>query len=193
MGLMGWNLYGTLAHGCTIDNWGNEDGTKVCQEYKLMFAFVVFGTISQIAMIVVDVRARMAQTRSGRYSKMMDSTSTVKLEPYNTTTATTANNSVHDVAYQDPTPQYRDEPGWKPGQRTNTMTSGRDDYGDIGGHGQREIRMNDYYQPYGQQSHQTSYHSSYADTSYGQQSHQTGYQPSYADSNHGHQQYTQRY
>lgn len=177
VGLMGWNLYGTLAHSCTIENWGNDDGTKVCQEYKLMFSFVVFGAISQIAMIVVDVRARMAQTRSGRYSKMLDSTSQVKLEPYNTTAATTTNDSVHDVPYQDTTSQYRDEPGWKPGQRTNTMTTGRDEYGDIGGHGQREIRMNDYqhYQPYNQ-------------------SHQTSYQPSYADSNYGHQQqYMHRY
>jgi len=147
--LLGWNIYGTLAHSCTIGNWGNDDGVTVCQEFKAMFAFVVFGTLAQIAMLVVDVRARIAQTRSGRYAKMRDSTSQVKLEPYDSTHAHSNNSSIHDAPYQDTATHYRDEPGWKPGQTTNTVAGSRvGDYGDIaGGDGHQAVRLNDYYQP----------------------------------------------
>lgn len=158
LGLLAWNIYGTLAHSCSTSNWGNSDGVNVCQLYKTVFAFGIFGTISQIAMVVVDVRARMAQTRSGRYAKMHDSTSQMKLEPYDTThanvdTAHSQSNSVHDLPYTDASQQYRDqeEVGWRPGQRTNTAASshysGREqnDYGDLGGRdGRQQVMMNQF-------------------------------------------------
>lgn len=149
LALLGWNIYGTLSHSCTIGNWANDDGVTVCQEFKALFSFVVFGTLAQIAMVVVDVRARIAQTRSGRYAKMRDSTSQVKLEPYDSTHTHSNSNSIHDAPYQDATMQYRDEPGWKPGQRSNTVASSRvGDYGDIAGDdGRQAVRMNDYHAP----------------------------------------------
>lgn len=128
----------------------------ICQQYKALFSFVVFGAISQIAMIVVDFRARMSQTRSGRYAKMRDNTSQVKLEPYNSTHAGTGGHSqqssVHDLPYTDASQQYRDqeEVGWRPGQRTNTFASsghgGRanNDYGDLGGRGGQQVLMNQF-------------------------------------------------
>jgi len=172
MCLLAWNIYGLLKHSCSVANFGNSDGVSVCSQYKAMFSFVVFGTLAQVGMVVVDVRARMAQNRSGRYAKMRDSTSEIKLAPYaNNTHAHSNSESIHDAPYQDTTAttQYRDEPGWRPGQRTNTVaSSGVSDYGDIAGNGGRQaVRMHDYQQPsYGVQ------HTGY-DSGYGQQG--TGY------------------
>lgn len=151
LGLLSWGIYGTLSHSCTKINWGNDDGIMICQEYKALFSFVVFGTISQVAMVVLDVRARIEQTRSGKYVKMDD----VKLEPYDSTHS--HSNSVHDVPYNGQTNDatHRDEPGWKPGQRTNvnatqsnvdlgrstTMTSRYNDYGDLAGRDGAQFRM----------------------------------------------------
>lgn len=150
LGLLTWGIYGTLSHSCTKVNWGNDDGIMVCQQYKALFSFVVFATITQIALIVLDVRARVAQNRRGKYAKMQD----VKLEPFDSTQ--NLNNSVHDVQYtaQNNEPAYRDEPGWRPGQRTN-------DYGDIAGRdGQAQFRMGHFDQSY-IQSHQTGYDQGY--------------------------------
>lgn len=155
----------------------------ICQEYKALFSFTVFGTISQIAMVVLDVRARVSQTRSGTYAKMND----VKLEPYDSTHS--HGNSVHDVPYAGHTNQsmYRDEPGWRPGQRANTNESHSNvdlarsatvassrytDYGDIAGRdGQAQFRMGQF------EGHQT-------------QPHQTGYDPGYGNNGNV---YGQRY
>jgi len=147
--LLAWNIYGTLKHSCTISNWGNKDGVLVCQEYKALFSFAVFGTLAQIAMVIVDFRALRAQRRGGKYAKMRDSTSEVKLLPYNSTHAHSNSNSIHDAPYHGSTTEYRDEPGWRPGQRTNTVASSRGgDYGDIAGtDGRQAVRMNDYHQP----------------------------------------------
>lgn len=150
LGLLTWGIYGTLSHSCTKVNWGNDDGIMVCQQYKALFSFVVFGTISQIAVIVLDVRARIAQNKRGRYAKMED----VKLEPFDSTH--NINSSVHDVPYtaQNNEPTYRDEPGWRPGQRTN-------DYGDIAGRdGQAQFRMGQFDQQY-EAPHQTGYDRGY--------------------------------
>lgn len=164
LGLLGWNIYGTLAHSCSTANWGNSDGINVCQLYKTVFTFVIFGALSQIAMVVVDIRARMAQNRSGKYAKMRDSTSQLKLEPYDSTHANAArseervNDSVHDLPYTDANSQYRDqeEVGWRPGQRTmpqrtDTFASSRysdrtqNDYGDLGGRdGRQQVMMNQF-------------------------------------------------
>lgn len=172
-GLLAWGIYGTLSHSCTKVNWGNDDGIMVCQEYKALFSFAVFGTISQIALIVLDVRARVKQTRSGTYAKMND----VKLEPYDSTH--NHSNSVHDVPYAGHTNDstYRDEPGWRPGQRTNTneshgnvdlnrsatvASSRYTDYGDIAGRdGQAQFRMGQFDSGHYAAPHQTSYDPGY--------------------------------
>jgi len=144
-GLFTYNIYGTLAHSCSLANWASDDGVMVCSEYKALFSFVVFGTLAQVAMIVLDVRARRAQTRSGKYAKMNESE--LKLEPYDSTHANSVSgNSVHDAPYMSGDAneryQYRDEqPGWKPGQGVNTSQSQdvmlndyepRDQHGDVG-------------------------------------------------------------
>lgn len=140
-GLLGYNIYGTLSHSCTLANWGNDDGTMVCQQYKALFSFVVFAALSQIAMIIVDVRARIAQNRSGKYAQM-DSTTQLKLEPYDSSlNSLNRQASFQDAPFPPTQPQRRetfeqqheqftanyeyhdDQPGWRPGQRTETTAT----------------------------------------------------------------------
>jgi hypothetical protein len=70
MGLLGWNMTGTLFHACNISNWGNDTGTMICNIYKTLFAFVVIGSASTIANIIIDIRVRREQIRQGAYEKM---------------------------------------------------------------------------------------------------------------------------
>jgi hypothetical protein len=70
MGLLGWNVTGTLSHSCSISNWGNDTGIMICNIYKTLFAFVVIGCASSIANIIIDVRVRREQVRQGAYEKM---------------------------------------------------------------------------------------------------------------------------
>lgn len=152
LGLLTYGIYGTLSHSCTKINWGNNDGITICQQYKALYSFVIFGTMSQFALIVLDVRARIAQTRSGRYAKMQD----VKLEPFDSTHShNLSSTSVHDNPYTAPSSgaAYRDEPGWRPGQRTN-------DYGDIAGQEGQQFRMGQFDEQYAP-AHQTGYDRGY--------------------------------
>lgn len=70
MGLLGWNMTGTLFHSCSISNWGNDTGIMICNVYKTLFAFVVISCASSIANIIVDVKVRREQVRQGAYEKM---------------------------------------------------------------------------------------------------------------------------
>lgn len=93
MGLMIWNMYGTLGHTCTTANWGNNDGVSICQQYKALFSFVVIGWLCQIALIVLDVRARRSQSALGKYGKMRDSQDfNMKMDPLHS-----RESSVHDL------------------------------------------------------------------------------------------------
>jgi hypothetical protein len=91
MALLIWNMYGTLGHTCSIANWGNEDGITVCNQYKALFAFVVIGWLCQIALIVLDVRARRNQSALGKYNKMRDSND-LKMDPMHS-----RDSSVHNL------------------------------------------------------------------------------------------------
>jgi hypothetical protein len=54
----------------------------VCSLYKTLFSFALFGILSTLAMVVMDVRSRRRQTRGGVYGKMGDDarTSDVKMD-----------------------------------------------------------------------------------------------------------------
>ena len=64
------DVYGTLGHSCTTSNWGNATGVMVCNIYKLFYSFVLFALLSQIALVIIDIRARIEQNRSGAYDRM---------------------------------------------------------------------------------------------------------------------------
>ncbi|KIX98347.1 uncharacterized protein Z520_05648 [Fonsecaea multimorphosa CBS 102226] len=69
-GLLTWNMYGTLGHSCSRANWASDDGMMICRIYKALYSFEVFGLLAQIALIVLDVRTRRAETKLGKYNQM---------------------------------------------------------------------------------------------------------------------------
>jgi hypothetical protein len=71
LALLTWNMYGTLGHSCSRSNWASDDGMMVCRTYKALYSFALFGWLAQVALIVLDIRSRRAQTALGRYNKMM--------------------------------------------------------------------------------------------------------------------------
>jgi hypothetical protein len=93
-GLIIWNMFGALGNSC--DAWGNDDGKKVCHTYKALFSFVVIGWLCQVALIVLDVRARRNQSILGRYNKMNESQQDLKLNALDHSRDSSVN-SVHDV------------------------------------------------------------------------------------------------
>lgn len=127
-GIIIYNLLGTLSRSCSVSNWGNSDGIAICNIYKLMFSACIFATLSQLALVVLDVIARRDQNRSGRYTKM-DSTTDLKMEPVDihrpehqlqTQLNDQSLDSVTDERGNQAVDQrYRDEYiGWQPEERT---------------------------------------------------------------------------
>jgi hypothetical protein len=73
LSLLGWNMSGTLGHVCNASNWGSDAGIMVCRLYKALFTFTLFGAISAIAMVTLDLKVRKKQTSLGKYNPMRDS------------------------------------------------------------------------------------------------------------------------
>ena len=73
LGLLGWNVAGTLGHVCNTANWASPQGIMVCRIYKALFTFTLLATLSTLGMIILDVRVRRKQTSLGRYDQMRDS------------------------------------------------------------------------------------------------------------------------
>jgi len=85
--LLTYDIYGTLAHACSVANWGNSTGVTVCSVYKTFFSVTLFALLSQIALIVLDVRARREQTRQGVYDRMQGgSKDSFKMDTFESTT-----------------------------------------------------------------------------------------------------------
>ena len=92
LALVTWNMYGALGRSCTINNWGNADGIAICNQYKALYAFSIIGWLCQVALIVLDVRARRNQSALGRYNKMGEAQD-LKLDPLDHS----RNSSVHNI------------------------------------------------------------------------------------------------
>lgn len=72
LGLLGWNVVGTLSHSCSSANWGSSAGMMICRTYKALFAFALLGALSTLALVVLDIGARKRQKRTGQYDQMKD-------------------------------------------------------------------------------------------------------------------------
>lgn len=70
--LLTWNMYGALGHSCSRANWASDDGMMICRTYKALYSFALFSILSQIALVVLDIRSRRAQTKLGSYGKMAE-------------------------------------------------------------------------------------------------------------------------
>lgn len=87
--LLTYDLYGTLGHSCSKSNWGNSTGVTVCNIYKLFYSFVLFAVLSQIALAVLDGRARAQQKRAGLYDRMSEENKALKLDNLDSSTVHT--------------------------------------------------------------------------------------------------------
>jgi len=71
MGLLARNMYGTLGHSCSKDNWASSDGMMICNIFKTLFSFLVFGIVTLLAAITLDLRVRH-DAKAGGYGMMRD-------------------------------------------------------------------------------------------------------------------------
>jgi hypothetical protein len=72
LGLLSWNMSATLQHRCNNLSWGTDAGIMVCQTYKALYSFVVIGFVTQIATVVLDVKAHRKRRNRGEYGPMRD-------------------------------------------------------------------------------------------------------------------------
>lgn len=70
--LLSRNLYGMLSHSCSKTNWGNADGVKVCNLYKLAYVFLIFAWLAQIATAGLDIYARRNYMSGATYDNLSD-------------------------------------------------------------------------------------------------------------------------
>lgn len=120
LALLTYNMYGTLGHTCSSANWASSDGMMICRTYKALYSFAVFGWLAQVALIVLDVRSRRAQTALGKYNKMdLDAAGAtagardVKLDTLDDTrTFSHSHSHSQDVPYG--IPEYRERENLRP-------------------------------------------------------------------------------
>ncbi|RMZ86915.1 hypothetical protein DV736_g5861, partial [Chaetothyriales sp. CBS 134916] len=105
--LLTWNTVGALSHSCSTSNWGDSDGVMICRYYKANYSFIVIGVLSSVAMIIVDIRARVKQKTLRRYVAMSDSKSKLVEE------------------------QQGDDPNWSTMHSRQTSTGYHDEDGEV--------------------------------------------------------------
>jgi len=70
--LLAWWSRFTLGHSCNTDNWRDDVGIWVCQICKALFAFTLFGCLSTLGALALDVSVYRKHTRLGKYNAMKD-------------------------------------------------------------------------------------------------------------------------
>ncbi|KAF2847434.1 hypothetical protein T440DRAFT_491882 [Plenodomus tracheiphilus IPT5] len=68
--LLAWWSSGTLAHVCNVDNWESDEGISICRLYKALFSFALFGLVSTLLALVLDVRVQRSVTTRGRFQQL---------------------------------------------------------------------------------------------------------------------------
>ncbi|PSN75168.1 hypothetical protein BS50DRAFT_567884 [Corynespora cassiicola Philippines] len=68
--LLSWWSAGTLRHVCNKDNWDTTTGITVCREYKALFSFSLFGFVSTLLALVLDVHTMRGATRRGKFTQL---------------------------------------------------------------------------------------------------------------------------
>jgi len=68
--LLTWWTSGTLAHVCNVKNWDNEAGIMICREYKALFAFTLFGVVSTLFALLLDIHVQRKFTHLGKFTAL---------------------------------------------------------------------------------------------------------------------------
>ena len=92
---------------CSVDNWGNGAGVRVCHLFKMLVVFSLFSILSLAAMLVTAVVVRR---RSGAAHGYSPSANPVRVG-HKTTAAATAT----DTAYHPPPADGAPPPAYSPG------------------------------------------------------------------------------
>lgn len=67
--LSGWSS-GTLAHVCNRANWTDATGVAICRTYKALFSFSLFGVVSTLVALILDVHVQRGATKRGKFAKL---------------------------------------------------------------------------------------------------------------------------
>ena len=68
--LLSWWSSGTLTHVCNVDNWEDDVGISVCRLYKALFSFALFGLVSTLSALLLDIRVQRSATKRGRFQQL---------------------------------------------------------------------------------------------------------------------------
>ncbi|KAH7119618.1 hypothetical protein B0J11DRAFT_64562 [Dendryphion nanum] len=61
---------GTLAHICKKEDWEDDTGMMVCRVYKALFSFSLFGLISTLVALILDIRVQRKSTARGTFAPL---------------------------------------------------------------------------------------------------------------------------
>ncbi|PNS14948.1 hypothetical protein CAC42_2177 [Sphaceloma murrayae] len=142
--------YNTLKSSCSIAQWQDADGVKVCECYKGLFSFALFGLLSTAAALGLDVHIYRLSSRFGKHTRLDN----LETKPRTVVDArgpyADAHNarsvegmddypSRHSDAFEVPSAGY----GANPAQKKPLMQYGQDDAFDFdtGYHGGHEERV----------------------------------------------------
>ncbi|KAI8931591.1 hypothetical protein NX059_011245 [Plenodomus lindquistii] len=68
--LLAWWSSGTLAHVCNVDNWGSDAGISVCRLYKVLFSFTLFGLVSTLLALLLDMKVQRSAVKRGKFQQL---------------------------------------------------------------------------------------------------------------------------
>ena len=66
-GLLSWSLSNTLKKSCDVQTWRSGTAVGVCREYKALWTFALFGMLSTLAALALDIWTHVKTTERGVY------------------------------------------------------------------------------------------------------------------------------
>ncbi|KAF2273614.1 uncharacterized protein EI97DRAFT_147251 [Westerdykella ornata] len=61
---------GTLAHVCNVKTWDDNTGIMICRIYKALFSFSLFGVISSLLALLLDIHVQRKTTQRGKFTAL---------------------------------------------------------------------------------------------------------------------------
>jgi len=71
-GVLWFHTKNTISDACSVTSWFDGTGVMVCHIYKALFAFAMFGVVSTLAALGLDVLVFKNTVSRGKYSQMRD-------------------------------------------------------------------------------------------------------------------------
>jgi len=114
----------TLSHVCNKKTWEDSTGIMVCRIYKSLFAFAMFGVVSTLAALLLDIMVFRRTVSRGKYKQMVDEKPVGIAAPYNAPEYSDSRGSIQLQQYTTPTSHNPDRAGYEvPEEQFNYDTS----------------------------------------------------------------------